>query len=293
MKKTMMKALIAVLIAALSMSALAACGRNPQPYDEHQTLPVMLYANTTTQAYYITIEYTQTTTEHTTTTEQTETTTVAPTPQTVAEIVAFYNAAANRVKTDRPGFSQTDRTIINENLVEVPWAFRAIAPGIIRMTQNLWGAWSEPEVVVPGANHNAFFAEGQTWSSRLQAGWVQSATLQQVGQEYHIRIALRDEQVPVLPHDGTTTRHGQVMKVFTHADIMEGVDNLLGIDILAWDALYSGSYLQARVCSQTHNLLHVRFFLNATVHAQIRTIGITSNVTLPIAQEYVFTMNVR
>jgi len=94
----------------------------------------------------------------------------------------------------------------------------------------------------------------------------------------------------MLPRDGAVTRHGQVMKVFTHADIMDGVENLPGIDILAWDATYSGSYLQARVCSQTHNLLHVRFFVNATVDAQIRTIGITNHVMLPIAQEYVFTL---
>ncbi|MCL2445383.1 MAG: hypothetical protein FWD06_01260 [Oscillospiraceae bacterium] len=287
MKKAMAK-VIAVILTVMSLTPLAACGFTSDPSYAHETLPVMLDLPVVTQE---TTTEQPTTTEYITTTTETTTTTAAPTPQTVAEIVAFYNTAANRVKTNRPGYSLTDRTIIDDRLVEVPWAFRAIAPGVIRMTQNLWGAWSEPEVVARGTNHDDFFAEGQSWASRLQPGWVQSATLQQVGQEYHITIAMHDEHVPVLPHDGSTTHHGQVMKVFTHADIMEGVENLLGIDILAWDALYSGSYLQARVCSRTHNLLHVRFFINATVHTQIRTIGITSNVTLPIAQEYVFTMN--
>ena len=280
MRKTATKVIIAIVL----FVPLAACVRAPEAAQQ-------LVPETTTQ---YTTEYTATTEYITTTAEETTTeivaTTAAPTPQTMAEIVAFYNAAANRVKTDRPGFSQTDRTHIDDRSVEVPWVFRAIAPGIIRLTQNLWGSWSEPEVVAAGDNHNGFFAEGQAWSSRLQPAWVQSATLQQVGQEYHITIAMRDEHVPVLPQDGTTTRHGQVMKVFTHADIMDGVESLPGIDILGWDATYSGSYLQARVCARTHNLLHVRFFINATVNAQIRTIGITNNVVLPIAQEYVFTL---
>jgi len=283
MKKKILK-VIGVLFIALLLSA---CGRSSRAHDEQPTLPVMLDVTTTTEQ--TTTEPT-TTTEQTTTTEAPTTTTATPTPQTVAEIVAFYNTAANRVKTARPGYSLTSRTIIDDRRVQVPWAFRAIAPGVIRMTQSLWGSWSEPEVVARGANHNDFFAQGQPWSSRLQPDWVQSATLQQVGQEYHITIAMHDEHVPVLPHDGATTRHGQVMTVFTHADIMDGVENLLGIDILAWDALYSGSYLQARVCSRTHNLLHVRFLVDATVQLRVRTIGITNNVTLPIAQEHIFTL---
>lgn len=288
MKKSISTA-TAMITAMLLLTLLTACGRNQQANDETQTLlPTMLEMISTE----VTTEDapTQTVVEDTSTTEHIEAITAAPTPQTVAEIVAFYNQAANRVKTSRPGYSFTARTTIDDSRIEVPWAFRSIAPGIIRLTQNIWGAWSEPEVVAPGADHNAFFAEGQSWSSRLQPGWVQSATLQQVGQEYHIRIAMRDEQVSVLPQDGTSTRHGQVMAVFTQADVMDGVENLPGIDVLAWDALYSGSYLQARVCSRTHNLLHVRFFVNSIAHTQIRTIGISNNITLPIAQEYIFTM---
>jgi hypothetical protein len=282
-ESNMNKAIVIGLAAALFIP-LVACTHAPEPYYEAVMLEITSKEEESTIV--------QITTEYITTTEIT-TTTAAPTPRTVAEIVAFYNAAANRVKVDRPGYTQADRTHIDGNRVEVPRAFRAIAPGIIRMTQNLWGSWTYLDPVPPGACHNDFFAAGYSWSSRLQPAWVQSASLRQVGEEYHITIAMRDEHVPVLPADGATTRHGQVMKVFTTADITDGMDNLPGIAILTWDATYSGSYLQARVCSRTHNLLYVRFYVDATVDAQIRTIGITNNITLPIAQEYVFTMQVR
>ena len=214
------------------------------------------------------------------------------TPQSLEEIVAFYNIAANQLKIDRPGFTQTERTIIDDSDLEVDnRVINAAAPGIIRMAQNSFSSWSDPEVVPRGACHNEFFAAGQSWASRLQPGWVQTATIRETAQEYHIQIFMRDERVPEPPTNAVTTRHGQVMKVFSYEDIMEGIERIPGIDIRQWDALYSGSYIQATICRETGNMLRTRFFMNSYVTMQVRTLGLTTQVLLPIAQEYVFTIN--
>jgi hypothetical protein len=248
-------------------------------------------ANTTVQASTIAL-----TEERTASTEETsieETTTQRSTPHGIAEIVAFYNDAANRVKTQRLGYTQRARTIIDSRNMQIEnRALNAVAPGIIRTAQGLWGSWSDPEVIARGACHNEFFASGQSWSSRLQPGWVQSATITATAAEYQIRIVMQDERVPELPANQIETRHGQVMKAFCRAYVLDGMENL-PVDIHSWDTLYTGSYIEATVCRESGNLKHVRFYLNTQVSMGARAVGITANAMLPIAQEYVFTLNYR
>ena len=227
--------------------------------------------------------------------ETTTATTVATarTPATVAEIVAFYNDAANRVKTQRLGYTLVARTHIDRDAIVVHnWVLNAFAGPALSIAER-WMDWSEPEVVAPGASHNGFFVAGQSWSSRLQPDWVQSAAITPRGNEYHIRIVLRDERVPQLPVDQTATRHGQVMKVFTQAEIADEANNIPGIEIRQWDALYSGSYVEAIVCTATGNMKRARFFINSQVEAEIGVVGSTARASLPLAQEYVFTLNYR
>ena len=258
---------------------------------EEAALPATQQEPAETTAEAVTETETQPTDGTTIQTE--ETTTAARTPATVAEIVAFYNDAANRVKTQRLGFSQTDRTHIDRDAIVVHnRALNAVAGPALSFAER-WMDWSDPVVVAPGANHNGFLVAGESWSSRLRPEWVHSATLTQRGGDYNIRIVLRDERVPELPVNQTGTRHGQVIKVFTQAEISDEAGLIPGIDVRQWDALYTGSYVEAIICAATGNMKHARFFINSYIDMQIRVAVGTFGASMPLAQEYVFTLNYR
>ena len=303
-KRTWVWALAILMALTAVVFVLVARGGNDAPPDK--TTTTALTDETTTPAataaedpteeaatgyyyHYYEIAYTQP--EDDTTAEAT--TSETRTPETLAEIVAFYNDAANRVKTQRLGFSQTDRTHIDSDAIVIHnRALNAVAGSVLTFAER-WMDWSEPVVVPRGACHNDFFVAGQSWSSRLQPAWVQSATLTPRGGDYHIRIVLRDERVPYLPVNQTTTRHGQVMKVFTQAEISDEAGLIPGIDVQEWNALYTGSYVEAIVCAATGNMKHARFFINSQVDMQIRVTVGTFGASMPLSQEYVFTLNYR
>ena len=311
-KKKWLVVLVAlVVVAGLCVVLVASGGQSdPPPGDENPTTTEEIYtAQQTTQEQTTQEEDTTSGYERETTITQpedgqtetepanvttTQTATAAQaTPSTTAEIVAFYNDAANRVKTQRLGFSHIERTIIDESRIEANRALSTVLPMAIRTSQSTWGSFTDPVVVAPGANHNSFPAEGQSWSSRLRPEWVQSATITRQGNDYHIRIVLRDERVPELPRDATTTRHGQVMPIYTHDEIMEGVERIPGVGIQRWDATYTGSYVEATICRQTGNMKRARFFANSQVELTVRAVGLTTSASLPLAQEYIFTLNYR
>ncbi|MDR1927938.1 MAG: hypothetical protein LBQ33_04795 [Oscillospiraceae bacterium] len=254
---------------------------------ESTTAPVTENGTTASAVSGVTSGTAATTTKQNT--AATKQSTAAPKkPTTTAEIVAYFNAAANKVKTAKPGYSHKARTIIDDKKVSSPNGFiNTVAPPIINMAKGFWSDWSEPNVVAKGSNHNDFPVSGQSWSSKLDPSWVKSATCTTQGSSYKIRIVLKDERVATLPTDQTKTKHGQVIKAFTKGEIADGASEM-GVDISTFDCTYSGNYIEYTVDIATGNVKSATYYTSATVHL-IAKYGLTVDATLPLAQEHVYT----
>lgn len=243
-------------------------------------------AETTTDAVTTTADKTDS--AATTTTKPVTTTKANAKPSTTAEIVAYFNTASNKVKTDKPGYSLTSRTIIDDTKVSSPSGFiDTIAPPIIRMAKSSWDKWSDPVAVAKGASHNEYPVSGQSWSSKLQADWVKSASCTESGSNFTIKIVMKDETVSELPVSGTTTKHGQVLKVFTKAEIADGASEL-GVNIQRFSCAYSGCSVEIVVDKASGSIKKATYYINSQVDMQVK-LGFTLEASIPLAQEHVYT----
>jgi len=157
----------------------------------------------------------------------TETTTeTVKVPKTKAEIVEYFNAASNKVKTDKPGFTWKERLLIDEKNVWVDsGALDALAPTLIKLTKNLYSNWTDKNGAEKGGNHNNYPSPGKDWSSKLTPDMVKSATITDKGATYEIKLTLNNETVKELPKDRATTNHGKAMDVWETSQIMDGMVN--------------------------------------------------------------------
>jgi len=236
------------------------------------------------------------TTVRPTTTRPPVTTTAKPTapakPGTTAEIVAYFNAAANKVKADKPGYTYKARTVIDEKRVSSPnRLLDKAAPPILSMVKGFWANWTPDEVIAKGGDHSEFPVAGQSQAGKLEPSWVKSAVCTEKGGVYDIKIVLKDERVPALPAERTSTKHGQLVAVFTKAEIADGASRL-GVKITQFDALYSGCYVQCTVDKAAGSMKSATYYLDMTAEltARVPVLGSIS-ATIPIAQESVYAIN--
>jgi len=290
------KSVLALGLAALLLFAFAACkGDPPEPTapeitdeittTEPETLDVVMTTEEDISEEPTAAEAPSTAPGETTADEPT---TVAGKPATKAEIVAYYNAAAKKVKADKPGFVMNDRTHIDDQKIWISSnALNAIAPGIIRLAKNSFSNWSDDRVTAKGANHDKFppFAD-------IQDSWIKSATCTESGANYVIRLNLVNERVAVLPTDNKNTIHGKVMDngVHTTGSVRDGAADM-GVDISKWDAQYSGSYINATINKTTGAIVSVIYYVDSVVSVTVKVPIIPAqDATIPLATEtrYVF-----
>jgi len=310
------KSILAILLALALTLGLAACGGgkdDPATTEEPTTEPV-------TEEVIASVEDTteEPTTEEPTTEEPTTeepstvdaaaaaATTVAeattkPEPTTAAnkkpgttkEIVEYFNKSANKVKTDKPGITNQDRTLIDDKNISSPnFGIKTIAKTAISVAKGIWEKWSDPRVKKPGESHDGIFpVNSQSWSSKLKADWVKSATCTETDTAYKIKIVLKDENVPSLPKDQTTTKHGQFHKVYEYGEIMDGVESVPGVSIENFAATYNGCYVDCVIDKATGNMTEAFYYNNAMVTINAKLLGASLEATLPLAQEDKFVMD--
>jgi hypothetical protein len=215
----------------------------------------------------------------------------AKAPSTKAEIVAYFNAAANKVKTDKPGMSWKDHTIIYKDQVQCESRMlNSIAPSVIGMFESTYSGWSEHDPAAKGGSHNEFPVSGKDWASKLDANAVSSATCKDNGSTYSIRINMKDETMSQLPADPTTTAHGKVMRVFSRQEIADGIASAKVINVPSFGADYAGSYIDCTVDKATGRVKSATYFTKFVMKLDVATLGI-GDVAVPIAQEAVYTVN--
>ena len=290
-----LKSILALGIAALLVFALAACNNKPDnPTDPPTTEittdvteePTIDTAGTgdqpTTEAP---TEVGGTTVEPTTVDPSATTLEVATTtkPTTQAEIIAYANTAMDKVRADKPGYSFTERTIIDDSkMTSSSGLIKTLGPPIIRFAKGMWGSWTDPSVKAKGADHNGVIPK-----VALQDGWVKSATINESGANYVIKITLKDERVATLPVDEKSTTIGKIAMAHTKGSIADGAAQA-GVTINEFDALYTGCYIDLTIDKATGTVKKITAYTNAQISVEAK-LAVTVDASLPLANESVYT----
>jgi len=268
--------------------ALFACGKRDTP--AAVTDPTEI--ETKTEAIEAPTVIEETSAEDATSTDETtalpgevSTTVAAQKPGSIAEIVAYYNTAANKVKTDKPGYSFTEQTKINSFNGGSEWLMEQISKLISSETP-------QAETVAKGAEHKNFAVPGKDWASMLNASAVESASCTEKGDLYEIRINLKREVQNDLPKNVEDHQHGRVFKVYNHGMVYGPMANYeyLG-KIEKFAPTYTGSYLICAVDKTTGNMKSAEYYLTfeAAVEGKgLSLITVRGNPSISVTGKYVF-----
>lgn len=160
-------------------------------------------------------------------------------PKTVAEIVSYYNKAANKIKTDKPGYTKVHKTGMTPGTQP---ELKSLIGLKINIPQALLSSVIKDETtqIAKGANsNNAFPAAGFSWASKLTPNYVKSATCTKSGSSYQIKIHLKDETNPQIGKGG----YGSCMSVVDKA----GASEMIPFEIKSITMQYHGGYISATI----------------------------------------------
>ena len=280
------KGILALGVAAALLFALAACNNKEAEGDttaaattefEPDTIDTIADAEETTAEPDDTTDDTQpgeTTTEETTT----------GIPKTKAEIIAYVNTTMQKVRAEKPGYTFTERTVIDDSRVSSSSGLiNTIAPPAIRMAKGLWSNWTDPSVKAKGANHDGVHPKVD-----LTDNMIKSATCTERSGVYTIRIYFVNEHVSELPVDEKSTMHGKVMSAMEKGGLEDGVGQIPGLTMNKFDILYSGSYIEMTVDKATGMPKKINSYVDMYVNMEAR-LGFNVDAAIPIAGDRVYT----
>ena len=168
-------------------------------------------------------------------------------PKTVAEIVAYYNKAANKIKTDKPGYSKVNvkkqfpGTKANMGVFPIPSALLNAVLG------------EETTTVKKGQSSNDIFpAAGFSWASKLTAQYVKNATCTKSGSSY--KITLKDETNPQVGKGG----FGSCMSVIDKDGAQQMIGGIATIKSITMQ--YHDGYIMATVDIATGRITYAELY---------------------------------
>jgi len=277
-------------LAAALLFALAACNKNdPGPTEEITTTePATLEVDLTIEDETTTgPEETEPTTLPGEATSEGETTTVEATtgvPKSKTEIITYVNEVMARVRAEKPGYTFTERTVIDDSRISSSSGLiNTVAPGAVRLAKGFWSNWTDPSVKAPGASHDGVHPKVD-----LTDKMIKSATCRDSGGVYTIRVYFVDERVPELPVDEKTTMHGRVMSAMEKGGIEDGVGMIPGLTMNKFDILYSGSYIEMTVDKATGMPKKINSYVDMYVNMEAK-LGFNVDAGIPIGGDRVYT----
>lgn len=188
-------------------------------------------------------------------------------PKTVAEIVAYYNKAANKIKTDKPGYHK----VHSQN--KFPGSSASL--GVISITPFLNLILGEETIdVKKGQSSNDNFpAAGFNWASKLTAQYVKNATCTKSGSSYKIKITLKDETNPQVGKGG----YGSCMSVIDKAGAQKMMGTKLTIQSITMQ--YHDGYIAATVDIATGRITYAELYA-ASKMENVKTNIATANLDI-------------
>lgn len=300
-KITRVLSVIVVLLLVISVTSVFKLFKN-SPAAETETTTQEVSGETTVEDTTAPAETTaavETTAEGETTTEgqttaQNETTTLGQTtvkpdakPTTMEEIVAYYNAAANKVRKDKPGFTKVNQAEIGE-ITSPSSTIQGIAKAVIPMFS---GAQKPTTTTVNKGGSGDFPVKGQSYGSKLQASYLSSATCKDKGSYYEITMKFKDEKLADLPADPAKTRHGSAMNVLSAAEVYDQTDKFKSIvKVTKFAPTYSGSYIECTIDKATGNMKSVTFYFRTIANVVAKPLVGTIEASVPFAIRDTYTL---
>lgn len=190
----MSRKLFAILLTLALVVSFAACGKTEDETTEPETqVTEETVFEETTEAESVTdetsAEVTEAESETASETETEETTEEAKAPETKEEIVAYFNEAVNKVKPNAK--SITVKSVENKpagNVEGLPKTLSSIADSVISGNTGVDEDASN-KTYTSSADKNAKFpVENESWSSKLTAADVTSATIKENNGKYTITL---------------------------------------------------------------------------------------------------------
>lgn len=189
-------------------------------------------------------------------------------PQSIQEIVSYFNDAANKVKAERPKASvSTAVSIPDDGIQGGNEAASRIFP-LFRDQMSLGDSRSgerdsDLTDIAPVA--------GQPWGAQLEPDAVEWATCTVNGEEYKIVIKMRPEENPA-PMAG---HHGKAFEIHDKQDILDEI-NTKGKDFMHvpdYTTSYEDCYIRASINGTSGEMMSATYEKNLTVHAQVQCTG--------------------
>ena len=213
-------------------------------------------------------------------------------PRTVSEIVDTFNAAVNRTKAEKPGYTltvinRTDKEKIN---IADNKALNAVVPGIVASAINA-KANDITVTVNRGAPHNDFPPKGSN-PAALAAGSVQSAVLADKGNCYDVVITMKDERLGSLPADEHQTKHGKAFNMISLGEFRAFTGKIPGVEITSFTPVYNGSTIRCEIDKKTGTLKKATYRLNTFAAADITVLHsgrlrFTAELEYTVQEEYI------
>lgn len=195
---------------------------------------------------------------------------------TVQQIVAYFNTAANQVKTGKPALA---------------------AKATLRVRENITGtseAENTSQSYPKGANLNDVFpVAGQSWSSRLEAKGVKSAVCSQKDGKYYITIHMNDEKNP----KPVTSNHGKAFTCFDTEELMDmatqagDAEAQAMLKNMSFTTNYSGCKIACVVDAKTGEMLSAKYYTDVTMKISVSKLSVFPiSMTVNVATTQDFTM---
>ena len=287
------KGIIALVLTALLLISCSACtryefiihvggdgsqstGSNNAPVVETTAAPVQNTENTTAAPQGdATTQAPQG--EATTAAPQGEATTQAPAtdgaPQGVAAILAYYNTAANKIKTEAATVTRNYEDYQhNEEKLVVPSALKSAGSSLIGtfLKKN-----DTPEIYEGGELQN-FYIPGESYVSKLTEADIASAECKDNGSEYEITIVAKTENNPT---NGAGVAAG--FEIIQTSDVMDAA----GFIVKSFDTEYYNCTINCKIDKATGHVTWINFSTPIVMNVASK-IGINATVGMTFVKDY-------
>ena len=219
-------------------------------------------------------------TEQTTAAQQTEETTAATAPsgapQGTAAILAYYNTAANNIKTNAKSVTRNYEDYQhNEEKLVVPSMLQSAGSSLIGtfLKKN-----DTPQTYEGGELQN-FYIPGETYVSKLTEAQIKSAECKDNGSEYEITIIANTEKNPT---------YGQGVSGGFEIIKTEDVMNAAGFIVKSFDTEYYDCTIKCKIDKATGNVTWINFSTPIVMDVASK-IGINATVGMTFVKDYTVT----
>ncbi len=216
-----------------------------------------------------------------------------PMPESNEAALNYFNGLINAVKAAKPGtfYEQTNKDVYDvicgeedgerNELIEM--AFSVLKKYILQSAESVETKYGEDLT-------EKFPIAGQTWSSKLTAADIKSATCVENGDNYELTIILNDEINPT-----QAGVHGKAFNIPTDADrqaiLKEFQDKMK--DYVTISGIDSLSYTECQIFCvierETDKLISVEYSRNVKVGTTLTGVGTLEKVgTVPCAFTYTY-----